>query len=403
MCAAGPRPRDLGGMQFEVGTKPILLFASSEEGGIAEYIHAQAVELSRRGLECIVLCTNGFLPDRGRVDYQVLPKLIRLSKIMPRGVPRKLTLGAQICLHRWQLIWLIMRSRPRFVLIEAPVELLSFLWVWPHLIAARAFRVRYIVNIGDPLRNRLLGPEWLHAISVWLSYSFVSVGLIHYIGRDRPNWIPKHVELVEVPMGPLRLVLTDVLSRDLFRRQRNIPDDCVLFLSFGHIADRKNIALFMNAMRPFPHVGLLVAGSVASTRDRPGSHYKALAARLGLEARVFIEERFIPNAEIAGYFESADVIALPYSESYQSQSGIPYLALHWRTPMLVSAGSGPLLSCVDRFNLGLIIEPDSETALTEGIRKIIRREFPVPDWDGFRHEQTWEHNIDLLLQYADRT
>jgi glycosyltransferase involved in cell wall biosynthesis len=382
--------------------KPILLFASSEGGGIAEYIHAQAVELSRRGLRCIVLCTKGFLPDRGQVDYEVLPNLIRLPKFTPQGAAKKLTLGAEICLHRWQLIWLIMRLRPRFVLLEAPVELLSFLWVWPHLIAAHVFHVTYIANLGDPLRNRLLGPEWLHALSVWLSYSFVSAGLIHYIGKNRPEWIPNHVDLIEVPMGPLRLQLMDRSSRDLFRQQRSIPDDCVLFLSFGHIADRKNIALFINAMRPFPDVGLMVAGGVASTRDKPASYYRTLATTLDLESRVFIDDKFIPNAEIAGYFEAADVIALPYSRSYLSQSGVPYLAFHWKKPMLVSAGPGPLLSCVERFNLGLIIEPDSEAALIEGIRKILNHEFPVPDWEGFRREQTWERNVDGLLEYTDR-
>lgn len=403
MCAAVSSPRDPGGTQSKHSAKPILLFASSEGGGIAEYIHAQAVELSRRGLKCIVLCTKCFLPDKGLVDYEVSPSLIRLSKFIPQGVARKLALGAEICIRRCQLIWFVMRLRPRFVLIEAPLEVLSFLWVWPHLIAAHVFRVRYIVNIGDPNRSRLFGPEWLHAVSIWLSYSFVSAGLIHYIGKKRLDWIPKHVELIEVPMGPLRLALTGVVSRDLFRTQRSIPNDCVLFLSFGHIADRKNIDLFMNAMRSFSNVGLLVAGGIASTRDRPGSYYKVLAARLGLERRVFIEERFIPNAEIADYFEAADVIALPYSKSYLSQSGVPYLALYWRKPMLVSAGIGPLLDCVDRFNLGLIIEPDSEAALIEGIRKILRHEFPVPDWEGFCREQSWERNVDRLLEYADRS
>ena len=381
--------------------KPMLLFASSEAGGIAEYIHAQAVELGRRGLRCVVLCTRGFLPDRGHVDYEVLPGLVRLSKTLPPGLVRKLALAAEICIRPWQLIWFIIRMRPRFVLIEAPNEQLSFLWVWPHLLAARIFGVRYFVDIGDPLRNRLFGPEWLHVASVWLSYSFVSAGLIHYIGENRPEWIPDHVQLIEVPMGPLRLSMNGV-SRDWFRRQRGIPNDYVLFLSFGHIANRKNIDLFIRAMRSFPRASLLVAGSVASTRDRPGAYYRALAEELGLGERVFVEERFVPNEEIGGYFEAAEMIALPYNGAYLSQSGVPYLALHWDKPLLVSAGPGPLLTCVERFKLGVIVEPDSETALKEGIQKMLNHEIPVPDWEGFRKEASWELNIDRLLEHADR-
>jgi glycosyltransferase involved in cell wall biosynthesis len=387
--------------QSQEGAKPILLFAPSERGGIAEYIHAQALELSRRGLRCVVLCTKGFLPDRGHVDYEVLPDLVRLSKTLPPGLARKLAFAAEICIHRWQLMWSIVWMRPRFVLLEAPDELLVFLWVWPHMLAARIFGVRYILNIGDPRRDRLFGPEWLHAASVWLSYSFVSAGLIHYIGESRPEWIPDHVQLIEVPMGPLRLTMTGV-SRDWYRRRRGIPDDCVLFLSFGHIVDRKNIDLFIRAMRSFPQVGLLVAGSVASGRDRPGSYYRALAVELGLGERVFVDERFVPNDEIAGYFEAADMIALTYRGAYVSQSGVPYLALHWDKPMLVSAGPGPLLKCVERFNLGLIVTADSEAAIKEGIQKMLTHEIPVPDWEGFRKEASWELNIDRLLEYADR-
>lgn len=395
MSAAGCKP-EMGGQ------RPILLFVESEVAGIAEYIHAQAVELARRGLRCVVLCTTGFLPDRGHVDYDVLPELVRLSKALPPGFGKKITLAAEICIHRWQLIWFIIWMRPRFVLLEAPSELLAFVWVWPHLLAARIFGVRYIVNIGDPLRGRLFGPEWLHAASIWLSYSFVSAGLIHYIGESRPEWIPDHVQLIEVPIGPLRLSMNGV-SREMFRSQRGIPNDYVLFLLFGHIANYKNIDMFIRAMQPFPHVGLLVAGSMASSRDRPGSYYRVLAEELGLGERVFIEERFIPNEEIAGYFEAADIIALPYKGGYLSQSGVPYLAVHWEKakPFLVSAGPGPLRACVERFKLGLVVEPDSKIALMEGIQKMLTGAFPIPDWGGFRKASSWELNIDRLLEYAD--
>src|SRR5258708_583943 len=121
--------------------EPVLLFAESEGGGIAEYIHAQAVELARRGLRCVVICTSGFLPDRGSVQYEVLPRLVRFSKVWPPGLGRKLALAAELSIRRWQLIWFIIRFRPRFVLLEAPAELLAYLWVWPHLIAAHIFGV----------------------------------------------------------------------------------------------------------------------------------------------------------------------------------------------------------------------------------------------------------------------
>jgi len=378
----------------------VLLFSSSEIGGIAEYNHAQAVELSRRCIRCIVLCSKGFLPDRCAVDYEQKSKLVRMPSMKAVGIYRKIALAAIICIQRYQLIWFIIKIRPKFVIIDAPTELLSYLWAWPHIFASRIFRVKYVVNIGDPQRKRIVGPEWLHSLSVWLSYSFVSAGLIHYIGESRPKWIPGHVKLIEVPMGPLRLSLAPV-SRDRFRAERGFADDIVLFLSFGHIVDRKNISLFIDAMRQFSRVGLLVAGSTGSSRDKSGSYYRALADEYGIGERVVIEERFIPSGEVAAYFEAADIIALPYNASFISQSGVPYLALHWDKPMLVSAGPGPLLRCVERYQLGLIVEPDSEEALRGGICKMLMHEFPLPDWQGFRRDETWERNIDLLLNYTD--
>jgi glycosyltransferase involved in cell wall biosynthesis len=392
----------MGRHPSEKSARPVLLFAETEAGGITEYIHAQAVELARRGLRCVVLCTSEFLPDRGGVAYEVLPELVRLSKNCSPGLAKKLAFATELCIHRWQLIWFIIRMRPRFVLLEAPGELLAFLWAWPHLMAARVFGVNYFVNIGDPLRERLFGPAWLHTVSIWLSYSFVSAGLIHYIGESNSGWIPSHVHLIEVPLGPLRVEMNSV-SHDEFRSQRGIPKDQILFLSFGHIANRKNIDMFIRAMRPFPNASLLVAGSVASSRDRPGSYYKALAEELGIGDRVFIEERFVPNGEIAGYFDAANVIALPYKGEYHSQSGLPYLALNWEKPkpFLVSAGPGPLRKCIERFKLGIIIGPDSEAALMEAIEKALAGDFPVPDWDEFRRESSWEVNIARLLEYEN--
>jgi glycosyltransferase involved in cell wall biosynthesis len=181
------------------------------------------------------------------------------------------------------------------------------------------------------------------------------------------------------------------------RARLGIPQTAPLLLSFGFIADRKNIDLVICALAAVPDACLLVAGRVASSRDRPVDHYTKLARQVGVADRVFFEERFVPDDEVASFFWAADGILLTYESEFVSQSGVLHLAANWNKPVLAASGRGPLTETVARHNLGIVVKPNSVGALIEGLTELVSGRYPALGWVGFREMASWKVNIDRFL------
>ena len=55
-----------------------------------------------------------------------------------------------------------------------------------------------------------------------------------------------------------------------------------MFLAFGYVRDGKNLVwLSVSALAQVPEAFLVVAGSVASTKNKPFAYYRELAATTG--------------------------------------------------------------------------------------------------------------------------
>jgi len=70
--------------------------------------------------------------------------------------------------------------------------------------------------------------------------------------------------------------------------------------------------------------------------------------------------------------------------------------------VLASAGEGPLKTSVEKFGLGLFVEPDNADAVAEGMRVLCRSSQSggkqlAPDWDGYEHHASWERNAQVIF------
>ena len=370
----------------------ILINAQSEIGGIAEHAHYQAQELARRGFDVVMLCHAGHLGRPARPLYRRIEALHSGHSGTALG---RLAGVLRITLNRYRLAWHALRLRPRFVLWDSASEYFAPLWACPHILLRRAGVIQ-LANLHDPVRDRHFGPEWLHRLSLGLLYRVLDGGLVH--GPVPPGaTLPSRLALREAPLGYFE-DLRDVAELFDVRARHGIPATAPLVLSFGHVADRKNLDLLIEAMVSLPQAHLLVAGSSNNSTEKQVAFYRDLAGRRGVADRVHFDEVFVPDAAIPSYFTAADVVALTYCGDFVSQSGVLQHAAAFSRPVLVSCGQGPLRRTMERFALGELVEPDSVPAISAGLARLLEApQDRAAAFAAYAATASWQANIDQLL------
>ena len=377
--------------------RPILIFAPSPFGGLAEHVHYQASELAKRGFATTVLCRPDFAkPQHGTAYRQERHLLTRPGSSLAARLVRT-ALG----IANWYILaWRIVRLRPAFVLLEANSEFHAALWFLPHWLLSMV-GVVYVTNFHDPVRGPERGPgRWTHGLSIRLAYASLSGGLIH--GPPPPRaYLPARLVIREAPFGPF----TDLLGKppifDL-RQRLGIAHEAFVLLAFGHVADRKNLDLVIAALADVPEVHLVVAGRATSASDHPIAFYAGCARGAGVADRVHFITEFIAETDIPAYFAAADTVALTYASGFVSQSGVLQIAALWDKPLLASGGAGPLRDTVEGFGLGLTVEPDSAPAIVAGLRRLIEDpQDRTANFASYRATTSWAVNIDRLLEVVE--
>jgi glycosyltransferase involved in cell wall biosynthesis len=138
------------------------------------------------------------------------------------------------------------------------------------------------------------------------------------------------------------------------RARQGNPD--LLLLTFGAIRPYKGVDLALNALARVDkalRVRLVVAG-----RSWGGiEQLRAQAVKLGLNGRLEIRERFIPNDEAALLFSAADASLLPYRSA--SQSGVVQLSFAYDCPVIATRVGG-LPEAVEDGVDGILCDPDPD-------------------------------------------
>jgi len=155
----------------------------------------------------------------------------------------------------------------------------------------------------------------------------------------------------------------------------------------------------VQALAAIPEAFLVIAGSVASTNDRPFAFYRELAARLGVLERCRFFEGFVSDAELGNYFSGADFVLLTYASTFHSQSGVLNIAARARKPVLASASPSPLIESVNKFQLGATVVPDDLEAVIGGMRRLLH-EPPEPRWADYEAAAAWAVNARGIMSAA---
>ena len=376
----------------------ILIFSPSSYGGLAEHTYYQAKALANMGAGVVCLTPPAFLNGRS-TDFKKITSL--LNPLLPGGsrLSRRIKMIWQIVANQMILAWQVLVRRPDLVLLDSYLEYLSPLWIWPHLLLSRLGGVKYVANLHDPVRNFAVGPLWWHRLSVRLAYWPLNVVLIHD-KLPEPSPVPARVQTVQVPVG-----IYDISGQTddpaTIRREWGIKDGQKIFLAFGFIRDGKNLDLALRALSQIPNAFMIMAGSVASTKDKPFAFYAELAQQMGVADRCRFFEGFVSDADLGKYFSAADFVLLTYASSFNSQSGVLNIAARARKPVLASASPSPLIESVRKFNLGVTVEPDSVEAIAAGMKKLLALS-SAPDWEAYTQAASWNLNAQRILEILQR-
>jgi glycosyltransferase involved in cell wall biosynthesis len=170
-----------------------------------------------------------------------------------------------------------------------------------------------------------------------------------------------------LPAGRLR-VLRNGVDLDLFHPQpreatrARLGFEGVTALSVGNLVELKGHHLAIEAMAEIADTHLVVIGAGPEER-----RLRALAARLGLEARV----RFVgvlPQRELSAYYGAADLLVL--ASSREGWPNVLLEAMACGTPV-VATRVGGIPEVVSAPEAGLLVEARSAEALRAGIRRLL--------------------------------
>jgi len=321
----------------------------------------------------------------------------------------------------------------------------------------------------DPVRDFVVGPLCWHRWSVRLGYSFVRHVFVHDdtpvdFGGKRPEEIKVH----RIPHGPYEVAEPKIgrlemrrrfgfLTTELTENTEEAADQClagqagaalsnsstselardcentslirssggptsspatscsalatpaspdVVFLAFGQIRDGKNLDLFLRAMTRLPeNVKLLVAGKGDSGSSRPPEYYQKMAEELGVAERCRWDIRRIPEDEVGDIFAASDVVLVTYSAKFRSASGVLNAAVSARKPVLASSGPGPLKTVVEKYQLGVFVNPDDFEKILRGASKLLPSSATgkcelafQPEWARYERENSWKENSRKVCQ-----
>lgn len=137
------------------------------------------------------------------------------------------------------------------------------------------------------------------------------------------------------------------------------------FLFFGRIFPYKGLDVLLKAFREvreaLPDYTLTIAGS--------GDVSSYLPSIQEQKESVFLDNREVPDEEVAGYFKRSSIVVLPYTDG--SQSGILALTYSFCKPAIVTRVGSIHESVIDG-ETGIIIPPGDEKLLAEAMVRLAK-------------------------------
>jgi glycosyltransferase involved in cell wall biosynthesis len=139
--------------------------------------------------------------------------------------------------------------------------------------------------------------------------------------------------------------------------------DTSTVLFFGRIHEYKGLAFLLDAApkvrERIPQVRFVIAGD---------GDLRPYSSKLSDASLFEVHNCYIPDDEVASFFQRATLLALPYIEA--SESGVLHIAFSLGLPV-VATSVGGIPDAIEHGQTGLLIPPRNAEALAEAIVKLL--------------------------------
>lgn len=325
----------------------VLFVSPTPRAGTAQYTHNLASHLGRLGHRVSLLTGVGYELGRYARDYAVVEAIDRFR-------PRPLL---------WWRLWRHLRAlRPQVIHYQGGQHP-DMLWLLDRLLRALFPAVAVYT------------PQDLHSNTRRAHHDRAAQDLLKRMqhvffnseeNRDfvRRSWAIDlgHSSVAAVPD------LLDFVRRDVKPEAPSIPAGRPLLLCFGLIEPRKGIATLLQAFallrqhRPDAH--LAVVGK--ALMDLAPLH--EAIARHGMQGHVDLVAEYVSFERMAGYFERADALVLPYEAGWNS--GVIPVALGYGKPVVATTIASAAEAVVEG-RTGLLVAPADPQALGAALLRIV--------------------------------
>ena len=188
----------------------------------------------------------------------------------------------------------------------------------------------------------------------------------------------------------------EIESQETARAKLRLSPKVPYILFFGLIRDYKGLDLLLEAMadKRLDKLGvqLIIAGEYYSKKEK----YENLIARYNLSQRIHDINKFIPDEEVADYFNAADLVVQPYKSA--TQSGVTQIAYHFDKPMIVTDVGGLKEMCPNG-KVGFVVNPETN-AIADGIYRFFAEADRQKMVQGVQEEKgkySWESFVERLM------
>ncbi|MDP4965619.1 MAG: glycosyltransferase [Salibacteraceae bacterium] len=186
-------------------------------------------------------------------------------------------------------------------------------------------------------------------------------------------------------------------SVELARQRIGVPIEGIYFLFFGFIRDYKGLDLLVEAMSDSrlkaSGAKVIVAGEFYSNEEK----YLNLIKKHGVSDDIILKTEFIPDDQVAHFFNACDVVVQPYKDA--TQSGVTQIAYHFEKPMIVT-NVGGLAEIVPHGKSGFVCEPNAKS-LAETLVNVLQPGMVDQLTEGTKEEKkrfTWETMVESIFK-----
>lgn len=197
---------------------------------------------------------------------------------------------------------------------------------------------------------------------------------------------------------PLNPIHGNELPQKAAKTQLGIPPETPMILFFGLVRPYKGLIHLLEAARKLQRQGTPFHLRVAGEFYQGYEETAAFVSREDLAECITLENRFIPDQEVATYFSAADVVALPYLTA--TQSGVVPVAYHFKRPVVVTEVGG-LPEMVRPGETGYLVPPGDSASLAEVLGQNLPEGFRAMRGQVARTKGqfSWESFVNQLVRF----